>query len=239
MIYPKDFFDLSEQQHASLFDPEQPVWHALTRLNEYLTKLLDGKTRHILGKVSKYATLHGEDIYIGPETVVEDFATIVGPAYIGSGCDIRQGAFVRGQALMGDRCILGHASEIKHSIMLNDAKAPHFAYLGDSILGSNVNLGAGTKLSNLAVVSEKDKQTRRRPTIKLNINSEQFDTGLAKMGAIIGDDAQTGCNSVTNPGCLIGPRTLVYANTLVAKGLTPGDSILKLRQTQEIVPRQR
>lgn len=239
MIYPADFFDLNDNQHASLFEPDQPVWQALSSLNSYLASLLDGKTRHILGKVSKHATLHGDDIYIGPDTVVEDFATIVGPAYIGSGCEIRQGAFVRGQALIGDRCILGHASEIKHSIMLDGAKAPHFAYLGDSILGNNVNLGAGTKLSNLTVISEKDKQSNKRPTIKLSIEAESFDTELAKMGAIIGDDSQTGCNSVTNPGCLIGPRTLIYANTLVAKGLTPSDSIVKLRQTQETVTRKR
>ena len=139
---------------------------------------------------------------------------------------------------MGDRCVLGHASELKNSIMLNDAKAPHFAYVGDSILGNNVNLGAGTKLSNLSVASEKELSTGQRPTIKIVIDAEEVDTGLAKLGAIIGDDAQTGCNAVTNPGTLIGKNSLVYANTSVSKGLIPENSIVKLRQVTEIATRR-
>ena len=139
---------------------------------------------------------------------------------------------------MGDRCVLGHASELKNSIMLNDAKAPHFAYVGDSILGNNVNLGAGTKLSNLSVACEKELSTGKRPTIKIVIDAEEVDTDLAKLGAIIGDDAQTGCNAVTNPGTLIGKNSLVYANTSVSKGLIPENSIVKLRQVTEIDTRR-
>jgi hypothetical protein len=101
-----------------------------------------------------------------------------------------------------------------------------------------VNLGAGTKLSNLTVVSVKDPATGKRPTLKILIGDELFDTGLAKLGAILGDGAQTGCNSVLNPGVLIGPRSLVYANASLPKGYYPADAIIKLRQTFEYAERR-
>ncbi len=126
----------------------------------------------------------------------------------------------------------------KNSLFLPQASAPHFNYVGDSILGHRINLGAGTKLSNLTLVSEKDTLTRQRPTIKLAIEGDVVDTGLAKLGTILGDDAQTGCNSVMNPGCLIGRNTLVYANVSLRKGYYPPHSIIKLRQSSEIVTRQ-
>ena len=178
------------------------------------------------------------DIVIGPGTVVEPGAYIQGPTIIGANCEIRHGAYIRGQAVIGDGCIVGNASEVKNSILLPGAHCPHFNYVGDSILGRRVNLGAGTKLSNLAVNSAKDPATGKRPTIQLSIDGELYDTGLAKMGAILGDDTQTGCNSVLNPGVLVGRRTLIYPNASVSKGYCPKDSIVKLRQTQKIIPRR-
>jgi len=133
--------------------------------------------------------------------------------------------------------VLGHASEAKNAIFLPGAHAPHFNYIGDSILGHRTNLGAGTKLSNLTLVSERDPLTKKRPTIRLTVEGRVIDTGLEKLGAIIGDDVQTGCNSVMNPGCLIGPRTLVYANVSLRKGFYPADSIIKLHQDNETVGR--
>ena len=115
--------------------------------------------------------------------------------------------------------------------------SPHFAYVGDSILGNRVNLGAGTKLSNLALTSLKDPGTGKRTTIRLEVNGQMVDTGLAKMGAIMGDDAQTGCNSVLNPGCVIGPRTLIYANISLRKGYYLPDTIIKLDQALSMLPR--
>jgi len=126
---------------------------------------------------------------------------------------------------------------LKPSIACFYPRHPHFNYVGDSILGHRINLGAGTKLSNLTLVSEKDALTRQRPSIKLAIEGEEIDTGLAKLGAILGDDAQTGCNSVLNPGCLIGRNTLVYANVSLRKGYYPPHSLIKLRQSIEIVSR--
>ncbi|MEM9488692.1 MAG: hypothetical protein AAGC55_06080 [Myxococcota bacterium] len=239
MLRASDFFDLDQFQHAALFDGTEYVWDGLKQLKSYIKSLFPSGTRDIRGEVSPRAELYGDDIYIGEGTVIEGGATIHGPTWIGAKCEVRQGAYVRGNVLVGDRCVLGHASEFKGSVMLNGAKAPHFAYVGDSILGANSNIGAGTKLSNLTVVSVKDKATGKRPSIVLTIDGQTYDTGLAKMGAILGDNAQTGCNSVANPGSLIGPRTLVYANMSIPKGYFPADSMVKLRQTVEIAERRR
>jgi NDP-sugar pyrophosphorylase family protein len=232
------FFDLQDFAHGELFTTDDWVWEALNRLPAYLQDWFNNHKPEILGEISPTARLHGSNISIGAGTVVEDGVTIVGPAIIGEHCEIRQGAYIRGNTIMGNGAILGHASETKNAILLKDAKAPHFAYVGDSILGREVNLGAGTKLSNLAVSSEKDAATGKRPGISLLINGISVNTGLAKLGAIIGDFSQTGCNCVTNPGTLIGRNTLIYANMSVAKGYIPDNSVVKLRQEIEIVARR-
>lgn len=237
MLGPHDFFDLDDFEFASIFSPEDWVWRALADLPEWLARWFEHNAAEIRGQISPAANLHGDNISIGEGTVVEDGVSITGPTVIGKHCEIRQGAYIRGDAIIGDGAVLGHASELKGSIMLNGAKAPHFAYVGDSILGNEVNLGAGTKLSNLAVSSEKDS-TGKRPTIHIPIDGALIDTGLSKLGAIIGDWSQTGCNSVTNPGTLIGRRTLVYANTSLAKGYYQDNRIVKLRQTLDIVFRK-
>lgn len=236
MLRPSDFFDLANFSHRAVFREDDWVWRAITDLHPYLVEFFKSNDGTIKGRVSDTARLHGTDIIIGEGTIVEDGATIYGPAIIGANCEIRQGAYIRGDAILGDGSVLGHASELKNAILLDGAKAPHFAYVGDSILGREVNLGAGTKLSNLAVNSEKD-EAGKRPTIHLMINGERVDTGLAKMGAIIGDYSQTGCNSVTNPGTLIGRNTLVYPNMAVAKGYYADNLVVKLRQQIETAAR--
>jgi bifunctional N-acetylglucosamine-1-phosphate-uridyltransferase/glucosamine-1-phosphate-acetyltransferase GlmU-like protein len=159
------------------------------------------------------ACLMDGDISLGAGSVVEPGALIKGPTIIGNYCEIRQGAYLRGNCLVGDRCVVGHTTEMKHSVMLHGAKAGHFAYIGDSILGNRTNLGAGTKLANLKIV----------PTpVSVKVGEEIYDTGLRKFGAIIGDDTETGCNSVTNPGTLLGRRCLVYPGVSV-RGRYYGD----------------
>jgi UDP-N-acetylglucosamine diphosphorylase / glucose-1-phosphate thymidylyltransferase / UDP-N-acetylgalactosamine diphosphorylase / glucosamine-1-phosphate N-acetyltransferase / galactosamine-1-phosphate N-acetyltransferase len=238
MLKPSDFFDLSAFTHRAVFAGAEHVWDPLKTLESYLENWFSENPPCIDEEVvvAETARIYG-NVSIGKGTVIEDGVCIMGPTVIGENCEVRQGAYIRGSGLMGDHSILGHASEMKNSILLNAAKAPHFAYVGDSILGNDVNLGAGTKLSNLTVSSEKDLTTGKRPTIRLRVDGAEIDTGLAKMGAIIGDNAQTGCNAVTNPGTIIGKNTLVYANTSVAKGLVPENSIVKLRQVTEIADR--
>lgn len=166
--------------------------------------LLEGATLVMAG-----AILIGSNIALGRGTLVEGGATIKEPAIIGDFTEVRQGAYLRGYCLTGDRCVIGHTTEVKHSIFLNDAKAGHFCYLGDSILGNNVNLGAGTKFANLKFIPG---------NIKIIIDSKTYDTGRRKFGAILGDGAQTGCNSVTNPGTIIGKKGVLMPNTTAPSG---------------------
>ena len=237
MLTPNDFFTLDDEISPGLFAGCQYVWEALARLPEHVNRLAgDGQT--LLGELMPGAHLSDRPVYIAAGARVEPGAYILGPAYIGPGAVVRHGAFVRENVILLEGSVLGHASEAKNSLFLPGAHAPHFNYVGDSILGSRVNLGAGTKLSNLTILSEKDPLTGKRPTIKIWIEDREYDTGLAKLGAILGDDTQTGCNSVLNPGCLVGPRTLIYANLSLRKGYHPGDSVIKLRQKTSRVARK-
>ncbi len=163
------------------------------------------------------AFLSNDKIIIGSGTVVEPGAFIKGPTIIGSYSEIRQGAYIRGDCIVGNKCVVGHTTEMKGSIMLNGAKAPHFAYVGDSILGKNVNLGAGTKLANLKMIAG---------SIIVTADKKRYDTGRRKLGAILGDHSETGCNSVTSPGTLMGPSSVVYSGVAVPGGYYPSRTII-------------
>jgi len=238
MLSPIDFFDLDDPFSAQFFEDCTYIWDALPHLAEHVARLTDGQ-QTILGEVMAGAIIGDRPIYIGEGARIEPGAYVHGPAYIAAGAVVRHGAFVRENAILLAGSVLGHASEIKNSLLLPGAHAPHFNYVGDSILGHRVNLGAGTKLSNLGILSEKDRLSGKRPFIKIPVNDIIYDTGLAKIGAIMGDDAQTGCNSVLNPGCLIGKNSLVYANLSLRKGYHPPNSIIKLRQKTSKVSRIR
>ncbi len=163
-------------------------------------------------------------IQIGRNVVIEPAALIKGPAVIGDGTEVRHGAYIRGDALIGNDCVVGHTTELKSSVMLVGSKAGHFAYIGDSILG-RVNLGAGTKLANLKMIDS---------PVVLNIEGQVYETGLRKFGAVLGDGVETGCNSVTAPGTLLGKNVLLYPNG-TARGYYPGGKIIKVRQNQEVL----
>ncbi|MDX9834052.1 MAG: hypothetical protein RBT36_02410 [Desulfobulbus sp.] len=164
------------------------------------------------------AVMLGRNIRIGRGVLVESGAMVKAPAIIGDYSEIRQGAYLRGNCLIGRRCVVGHTTEVKHSIFLDGAKAGHFAYIGDSILGANVNLGAGTKFANLRFLAG---------TITVRTPDGGVDTGLKKLGAILGDNVQTGCNSVTSPGTLIGPDSLLMPNTTAPSGVHPRRSVIR------------
>jgi bifunctional N-acetylglucosamine-1-phosphate-uridyltransferase/glucosamine-1-phosphate-acetyltransferase GlmU-like protein len=163
-------------------------------------------------------TLNGEDIFVGEGSVVETGAYIQGPTYIGKKTEVRQGAYLRGACLVGDQCVVGHVTEMKNSVMLPGAKAGHFAYIGDSLLGKGCNLGAGTKLANLKLI---------KTSIQIKGPDKPYDTGLKKFGVIMGDGSETGCNAVTSPGTLLGPRCLVAPNVTVKAGYYPRQSIIR------------
>lgn len=217
------FFDLEGYAHRELFEGIDYVWEALGRLDEYLQNRLNPGVH---GKVHPGAWIEG-DVYVGPGVVIEPGAYVQGPTILGEGTVVRHGAYVRGHCVIGRDCIIGHATELKRVIMLDGAQAPHFNYVGDSILGRRVNLGAGTRLSNFK---------NDGSTIVVTAGDERISTGMRKLGAIVGDDVKTGCNSVLSPGTLIGPGALVYPNA-VLRGVYPGEHIIKLRQETILVER--
>jgi NDP-sugar pyrophosphorylase family protein len=193
-------------------------------------KLLVKKEGEVLDGASVVyagASLMDDDIYIGKGTVIEPGALVKGPAIIGDNTELRQGAYLRGNTLVGNDCVVGHTTELKSSVMLGGSKAGHFAYIGDSILG-RVNLGAGTKLANLKIIES---------NIVISIEGKRYKTGLRKFGAILADGVETGCNSVTTPGTLLGKDVLMYPNT-TAKGYHPPKTIIKLKQKQKLVKRR-
>ncbi len=169
----------------------------------------NGETLEGASVVMAGATLIGSRIAIGRGVLIESGAMVKSPTILGDMSEVRQGAYVRGYCVVGKRCILGHTTEIKHSIFLNDAKAGHFAYLGDSILGNNANLGAGTKFANLKFLPG---------NVFISHQGETIDTGRRKFGAILGDNCQTGCNSVTSPGTLMSPGAMLLPNTTARGG---------------------
>lgn len=216
MLAPTDFFDLDLYEHKQLFFDSRVkyVWDALKLLGDYLDQIV---VPEIHGQVMEGAYLLGDNIFIGPGCEVEPGAVIKGPTYIGAKTQIRQGAYVRGNVLVGDNCVVGHSTEMKNSIMLNNAHAAHFAYVGDCILGNHVNLGAGSRLANLKL---------DRTNVTIAVAEQTYDTGLRKLGAILGDRVEIGCNAVSNPGTLMGQGCMAYALTLL-RGFYPANSLIK------------
>jgi UDP-N-acetylglucosamine diphosphorylase / glucose-1-phosphate thymidylyltransferase / UDP-N-acetylgalactosamine diphosphorylase / glucosamine-1-phosphate N-acetyltransferase / galactosamine-1-phosphate N-acetyltransferase len=209
------FFDYTQFFHKSIFQNDPFPWVVLQHLVPYLKDQLLG---HHQGTISPSAYLiHPELISIGEGSIVEPGAYIQGPCIIGKHCVVRHGAYVRGNVLIGDHCVIGHDSEIKHSILLDKAHAAHFAYVGDSILGNEVNLGAGTKCANVKLDQK---------TINLHVGEQRIVTPMRKLGAIIGDKTQLGCNTVTNPGTLIGQSVRCYP-CLNIEGYIPSYSLIK------------
>lgn len=202
----------------SLLAPEHP-WEVLVRLDAFVAEVSDQR----LGRIHPTAVVNGP-VYLAETAVIYPHAYIEGPAWIGEGAEVGHGAFVRGGVVLAPHAKVGHATEVKRSLFLEGAKAPHFNYVGDAVVGRQVNLGAGVRLANLQVFGG---------TIRI----EGVETGLRKFSAAIGDEVSIGCNAVVSPGTLIGPRTVVY-NGAMLRGIYPADSVVKLRQTLESAPRR-
>lgn len=225
MLYtPADLFDLSQTEHAALFEGVEFPWDVLKRLPSYISQTLRPAQLH---RTDGTAYI-GVDVFIGEGTVVEHGAMIVGPAIIGRNCRIRHNAYIREQVIIGDDCVVGNSCELKHCVLFNGAQVPHFNYVGDSILGYKAHLGAGSVISNLKLNGE---------SVWVEMDGRCIDSGLRKFGALVGDFAQIGCNSVLNPGSIIGRRALVYPNTSW-RGILPDNTIAKVRTTQEVTVRR-
>ena len=220
---PAAFFEVGDFTHAALFRGDEPVWSSLgQRLVEYLESWNEWT---INSDISSGVHLMGDRIFIAPGCRIEPGALIVGPAILDEGVEIRTGAYVRQNVVLGKGSLVGAHSEVKGSILMPGAKAPHQAYVGDSILGRNVNLGAGTICSNV-------KNVGREVTFRAG--GEVVHTGLRKFGAVLGDGCKTGCNTVLNPGVLLGPQSVTYTNASIRIGHYPAGTLIKVRQTQQV-----
>lgn len=220
MFSPTAFFSLDAFKHREIFSELLFVWLALKNLPEYLQSLSLGE---VLAPCERGVFLQNpETVSIGEGTVIEPGTYIRGPCVIGRNCLIRHGAYIRENVLVGDRCVIGHATEVKHSILLDGARAAHFAFVGDTILGNDVNLGAGVKCANLRLDGQ---------AVQIRHQEETIGTGLRKLGAVLGDASQVGCNAVLNPGTLVGRGAKCCPNTTVG-GVVGAGTLVRREQKQ-------
>lgn len=210
MLKTAELFDLERVPEAlrALLDVEYP-WEALTLLDSFGSGLQDSRSA---GAVHPSAVVEGplvmeEGAEVGP------CAYLTGPVYLAAGAKVGHAAYLRGPVVLGPDAHVMHASEVKRSLLLGGARAPHFNYVGDSVVGHDVNLGAGVKLANFK-------------TMGTPISVEGHETGLRKFGAALGDGVSIGCNAVLSPGTLVGKRTIIY-NLASVRGVVPAETIVK------------
>ena len=205
-----DLLDLQHSLSSSYLKGFQYPWEALEGLKQFILTL--GQS---LGK---------DYTEVSPQVWVHKTASVAPTAFLGAPCivgprsQVRHCAFIRESALIGEDCVVGNSTEVKNAILFDHVEVPHYNYVGDSILGFYAHLGAGAVTSN--VKSD-------RSNITVLISGRKMDTGRYKLGAVVGDQAEVGCNSVLNPGTILGRNTTIYPTSCV-RGIVPADSILKL-----------
>lgn len=189
---PEEFFDLTDFVFPELFS-RGPVWTTVSKVNSFLASLFE--TKKIKGNYS-------ENVFIEENVEIDSTAKVIGPAVICSGARVGFNSFIRGSVIIGKNSTIGHAVEIKNSVVMNNSSVPHFNYVGDSIIGNNVNIGAGTVTANLRL----DKKT-----VAINLSREEkIETDLKKLGSIMGDNSNVGAHVVLNPGTILAKKTFVY-----------------------------
>lgn len=213
MFAPSSYLDLSATSHGTLFEGVVQAWEVLPRIGPYLEKhLCPAMHGKILGN-----PILGDRVFVGEGTLIDPGAYIMGPAWIGAHCHIRHGAYIRENVIIGDGSIVGNSTEIKNSVLFNGVQAPHYNYIGDSILGSKAHLGAGVILSNFRLDGN---------PITVHAAQQKISTGLRKFGALIGDGAEIGCNSVLNPGSIVGRKARIYPGTIWQGWLPEGQTAM-------------
>jgi NDP-sugar pyrophosphorylase family protein len=225
MLQASDFFEFpSSLPFASYFSPEAAPW-------EWLPQIKKALAAHTFAPVSTELPAGLEvigDVYIHPTVSLPAFGSIKGPAYIGEGCELRPGVFIRGNVIASKGCMLGNSCEFKNCLLLDGAQVPHFSYVGDSILGHAAHLGAGAICSNLRL-------DQADVPVTLPDGSRQT-TGLRKLGAIVGDGAEVGCNAVLNPGAILGKRSLVMPS-MAFRGSLAAETIAFHKEPIRTAPR--
>ena len=220
-----ELFSLKQTEHSKLFHEIREPWDVLLRIEEYLRLNFQHEQN---GQVHNQAVIRG-DVYIGENSIIEAGALICGPVSIGRNCRIGHGAILRNNVVVGDNCVIGHAVEIKNSLLFNCCKVAHFNYVGDSVLGVKVHLGAGAILSNYRLI---------RGNVRVHLEERKIDTGMDKLGALIGDRTEIGCNVVLQPGTIIGQDCLLYSNINFG-GVLPASRLLKNKNKLAVVSRKK
>ena len=206
----KNLYKLEETIAKPLLETLEYPWEALPKISEYIIQLGNQLNPEIYEK-------KGENIWIAKTAKIMPNVYIKGPTIIGENAEIRHCAFIRGSAIIGNNAVVGNSTELKNVILFNNVQVPHYNYVGDSILGYKAHMGAGSITSNI-------KSDKTLVTIKYG--EEKIETGLKKLGAMIGDYAEVGCNSVLNPGSVIGRNANIYPLSCV-RGVVPQNSIYK------------
>ena len=206
----KDLYDLNETIAAELFEGKEYPWEVLADIGDFILKLGDKLPKDEFTK-------KGDNIWIHKSVTIAPTATLNGPLIIDEGTEERPGAFIRGKAIVGKNCVVGNSTELKNVVLFNTVQVPHYNYVGDSILGTHSHMGAGSITSNV----KSDKTL-----VVVKDGDERIETGLKKFGAMLGDYVEVGCNSVLNPGTMIGRHTNVYPLSCV-RGVIPENSIFK------------
>lgn len=205
-----DLFQYEQTMTFKLLEGTTYPWEVIPKIGEFIKELLQTLSEE------EYE-MQGDGILIAKSARVATTASIQGPVIIGPNAEIRHCAFIRGNAIVGERTVVGNSTELKNVILFNNVQVPHYNYVGDSILGYKAHMGAGSITSN--VKSDKSLVTIR-------FQEEKIETGLKKMGAILGDGVEVGCNSVLNPGTIVGRNSNIYPLSMV-RGYVPGNSIYK------------
>ena len=205
-----NLYNLDETIAADLFKDVTYPWEVLPKISQFILKL--GKTL----SEDEYDKV-GEDVWIAKDAKVFEFAYIHGPAIIGHGAEVRHCAFIRGNAIVGKGAVVGNSTELKNVVLFNGVQVPHYNYVGDSILGYKSHMGAGSITSNV----KSDKTL-----VDVVTKDGRIHTGLKKFGAMLGDNVEIGCNTVMNPGTVIGRYSNVYPTSMV-RGFIPENSIYK------------
>lgn len=205
-----NLYNLEETIAGKLFEGAEYPWEVLPKISAFILEL--GKTLS-----SEEYEKRGENVWIAKSAKVAPTACINGPAIIGKEAEVRHCAFIRGNAIVGEGAVVGNSTELKNVVLFNKVQVPHYNYVGDSVLGYRAHMGAGSITSNVksdkTLVVVKDKE-------------EQIATGLKKFGAMLGDCVEVGCNSVLNPGTVVGRNSQIYPTSCV-RGVIHENSIYK------------
>lgn len=210
MIRTSEMYSLGHTAAKPLLEATEYPWEALNGIGDFILSL--GPTL----PAEEYDH-PAEDVWIAKDAEVFPSAYIKGPCIIGHKTEVRHGAFIRGNALVGENCVVGNSTELKNVILFDHVQTPHYNYVGDSILGYKAHMGAGSITSNV--------KSDKTPVV-VKDGAEQIETGRKKVGAMLGDRVEIGCNSVLNPGTVIGPDSSVYPVSCV-RGVIPANSIYK------------